>query len=115
MRVRAIDSLGDWIFGRGKNAYKSDLEAIKQSIMTRLKQWKGDCFFALEEGVDWNNYLDRGRKTLLDIDIKRVILQTGGVLRISDYSSTLDRESRALTVTATVDTIIGVLRITEEL
>jgi hypothetical protein len=113
MIMRALDSSGDWVFGRGKNSYKTDIDAIMQSISTRLNQWKGDCFFATQDGVDWNNYLDRGRKTLLDVDIKRVILQTGGVLRISSFESTLDRDTRAVSVSASVDTTIGTIDFSE--
>lgn len=113
MIVRALDADRDWIFGRGINAYKKDMDALKQSIGTRLRQWKYDCFFATQDGVDWNNFLDIGRKTLLDSDIKRVILQTGGVLRISSYSSTLDNETRALSVSASIDTVFGAVDFSE--
>ena len=89
MIVRALDANGDWTFGSGKQNYLSALNALKQQIVTRLKSWKGNCFFALQDGVDWNNYLDIGTKNLLDLDIKRVVLQTGGVLRMRNYSSIL--------------------------
>lgn len=115
MIVRSLDSNHDWIFGRGINAYKKDMEALKQSIKTRLLQWKTDCFFATNEGVDWNNFLDIGRKTFLDSDIKRVILQTGGVLRISSYSSTLDSDTRSLSVSVSVDTVFGAVDFSEVL
>lgn len=113
MKVRALDSTNDWTFGRGLQSYKSDLDALNQSIITRLRQWKGNCFFAVNEGVDWNSYLGRGTKKLLDLDIKRVILQTGGVLKISSYESTLDRDTRALSVTASISTVYGDLALEE--
>jgi hypothetical protein len=109
MKSRALDSDGDWQFGRGLQSYVTEANALKQNILTRLRQWKGDCFFATTEGVDYNNYLDIGRKNDLDRDIKRVILQTAGVLRISDFTSTLNRDSRNVTISLQVSTIFGTL------
>jgi len=113
MIVRALDSAGDWTFGAGRQNYLTEVDAVKQCVMTRLKSWKGNCFFDLEAWVDWNNYLDIGTKTLLDLDIKRVILGTDKVLKISSYNSTLDTENRKLTVRAKVETFYGNLTIDE--
>jgi hypothetical protein len=115
MRVRALDTLHDWQYGKGKQSYTTDLGALKQSIDTRLNQWLGDCFFSTTEGVDWNNLLDIGTQALLDLEIKRVILQTGGVLRIDAYTSTLDAEDRSIAIEAKLTTIYGDLSITEAL
>ncbi len=115
MKTRALDSVGDWQFGRGKQSYKTESNALQQNIKTRLKSWKGDCFFSTTDGVDWANYLDIGTKTLLDLDIKRVILQTGGVLRIVSFTSILDSDSRSVTVSASLDTIFGTITIVEEI
>jgi len=115
MLVRALDSNHDFQFGRGKQSYFADLAALKQSVGTRLLQWKNNCFFAMDDGVDWNNLLDIGTKAALDLDIKRVILQTGGVLRISAYESTLDSTTRAMSVSCTISTIYGDLAYQESL
>lgn len=115
MTVRALDANHDFQFGRGLQSYKSDLDALEQSIDTRLNQWKGNCFFATDDGVDWNNELDIGTKVALDLDLKRVILQTGGVLRISGYTSTLDTVTRAVSVSCNISTIYGDLPYQETL
>ena len=113
MKTRALDSQGDWQFGRGLQSYATEKNALKQNISTRLKSWRNDCFFAMDDGVDWQNYLDIGQKNFLDLDIKRVILQTEGVLRISSYTSTLDTAERRVTITATVATIFGLVTVEE--
>jgi hypothetical protein len=107
MIVRALDSNGDWTFGSGKQNYLSEISAVKQNVLTRLRSWKGNCFFDVDSGVDWGNYLDIGTKLLLDLDIKRVILGTDKVLKISSYSSMLDTGERKLTVSAAIDTYYG--------
>lgn len=105
---RNLDSSNDWTFGRGIQNYTRDLDAVKINIKTRLQSWKSDCFFALTEGVDYNNLLDVGTKSLLDSDIKRVILQSEGVLRITSFESELDRTERGFSAEAEVDTIYGI-------
>jgi len=111
--VRALDADHDFVFGRGLQSYKSDLDALKQSVKTRLMQWKNNCFFAMDEGVDYANELDIGTKDALDADVKRVILQTGDVLRIDNYSSTLDTDSRALSISCEIQTKYGNLALEE--
>lgn len=113
MKTRALDTTGDWEFGKGLQSYVTEKDALKQDISTRLKQWKGDCYFALNDGVDWNNYLDIGTKELLDLDIKRVILQTGGVLRITNYSSTLNHNTRGVSIESNVETVFGTVTINQ--
>jgi len=110
MIVRSIDISGDFTFGRGKANYKTGKDAIMQSIQTHLKSWKGDCFFALDDGVDYNNFLDRNTKTFLDNDIKRVILQSDGVIRIDSFSSEIG-EDRDYTSNASVMTIYGIIEV----
>lgn len=104
---RNVDSDGDWEFGKGKQSYTKDLQAILLNIKTRLKSWKGDSFSNPAEGVDYNNYLDKGTKSFLDADVKRVILQSEGVIKIKSYSSELNRSSRGFTANAEILTIYG--------
>lgn len=114
--VRAVDEDGDWTFGAGAQSYRRDRDAMEQSIRTRLLSWNGDCFFALPEGVDWNNYIGPGRKRSLDQDIKRVLLQTEGVLTIAEgsYRSEIDPATRTITIEATIRTLYGEVRLNEE-
>lgn len=112
MKTRALDANGDWQFGRGLQSYKTERDALEQNISTRLKSWKNDCFFSMSDGVDYANLLDKGTKALLDLDIKRCLLQTEGVLRIDSYSSTLDQTSRELVIVSEVFTIFGKVEVT---
>jgi hypothetical protein len=107
MIIRALDSDGDWTFGKGKSNYRTGLDAIQANIRTRLREWKGDCFYSTASGVDYNNLLDVGTETLLNNDIKRVILQSDGVVKITSYISDFDRIYRTLTVSCEVQTIYG--------
>jgi len=113
MIIRNLTVDGDFTFGQGIQNYKRDLAAIELNIQTRLKSWKGDCFYKPAEGVDYNNFLDVGTKNFLDSDVKRVILQSEGVIKITEYESSLDRDSRALTASVTIITIFGIVTLVE--
>jgi hypothetical protein len=105
MIIRRNDDNGDWQYGRGKADYLKDEDALKQNLKTRLASWLRDCFFDLNAGVDYNNYLDIGSKSFLDLNVKQVILQTADVIKINTYESTI--EERELTITANIYTIYG--------
>jgi len=110
--IRALDANDDWTFGKGIANYLTNEDAIALNVRTRLRSWFGDCFFAVAEGVDYNNLLDIGTETLLNGDIRRVILQTEGVLRIETYESAINRTTRAFSVDTTIVTIFGNVTVT---
>ncbi len=108
MIIRNSTASNDFSFGKGLSDYLTNENAILHNIKTRLLQWKGDCFYAEAEGVDYNNLLDVGTKNLLDSDVKRIILQSEGVIKINAFESTLDNTERAYSGEATITTIFGV-------
>jgi hypothetical protein len=106
MIFRRLDENDDWTFGKGKNNFLKDLNAVKLDIKTRLSFWVGDCFFSSTEGVDYNNYLDVGTKDFLDLDIKKNILKTENVQRITGFESSIDAD-RNYSAKAKIMTIYG--------
>ena len=95
MQVRATqkDSEGysEWLFGHSIADYKNGLNQIIQDIYTALYEWKYNCFFALDNGLDWSSWLGyKGQKDLLDQDIIEVIQNRQGVLNLSNFNSTLE-------------------------
>jgi hypothetical protein len=110
MIVRALDDQGDWTFGRGKNDYLSQNDAVAQDIQTRLNSYLGDCFFDLNAGVDWFNLLGSKNIVGLNLALKTVILNTENVLGITELSLEIDSK-RELTVTYEVQTsFLGFIR-----
>ena len=53
MRIRNIDKSGDWMFGNSQSNYVRDEYAVILDIKMRLREWFGDCFFALQNGIPW--------------------------------------------------------------
>ena len=107
MIIRAIDSNGDWTFGKGLSSYKKDLAGLSQNIKTRLLEWKGDCFFDNAAGVDWKTRLGKSSqlKPLIE-EVRTVILKTDGVLQVINLDANLN-SNRKLTISYSVKTVFG--------
>lgn len=107
MIFRTLTTQGDWTFGSGVYGYSTEEKAVELNIKTRLLSWKGDCFFAADDWVDWLGRLDKGQEANLKNELKNVILQSFGVVAVNSIEGTLDRDSRNFTVTYNIDTIYG--------
>lgn len=105
MIVRALDTDGDWEFGKGKNDYKSANKAIEQNIGTRLNSFLGDCFFDNSAGLDWFNLLGTKNLLALKLAINAAILNTEGVTKILSVDVLLESSNRLATFTYIVETI----------
>lgn len=104
MIFRALDSNHDWTFGRGIGCYTRENQAIGLNIKTRLLSWLNDCFFDLEAGIDWVNRLgSKNQRELLELDLRRVILQTDQVTGILSFDTSL--VGRRFTANYSVETI----------
>lgn len=90
MIVRALDQNGDWTFGKGKNDYKSGLDAFAQSLQTRCSMILGDCFFAKQQGIDYFNLLGGGSALALNLAMSTTILNTENALEIKSLNFTVD-------------------------
>lgn len=88
MRIRNIDENNDWTFGAGQTNYVTGAYAVGLDIKLRLQEWLNDCFFALQNGINWKRRLGAfNQKLFLDNDIQRIARTTNGVLNIVDFES----------------------------
>lgn len=109
MRYRKLDANGDYSFGRGAADFWVDVpDAPAQAVKTRLALWQGQWFLDTQEGMPWKTRV-LGNRTAdtRDPSIRAHVLGTQGVLRITDYSSALNRDTRSFSVNLVLDTIYG--------
>jgi hypothetical protein len=104
--IRNLDSLGDWRFGKGLQSYARDEQAVEVNVATRLRSWIGDCFFALQDGIDWRSRLDIGQEEALKEELKACILQSYGVVSVDSVTLTKDADRRVI-VAYQMSTIFG--------
>lgn len=106
MIVRGVDTDGDWLFGKGRNDYKRNRDAISQNIKTRLKSFLGNCFFALNDGLDWPTLLGSKDPAMAKLAISTCILNTTGVTGMKLLTYSLD-EQRNLFLQYDVQSVEG--------
>lgn len=107
MIFRQITADGDWTFGAGLGNYASNEQAINLNIKTSLLSWVGDCFFALQFGVDWVRLLDTGQQANLQTALKTMILSLYGVVDVTEVIAFFDPMTRRLSVQYSVTTIFS--------
>ena len=96
MKIRRLDSEGDWDYGHSISSYYIDnAQSVGLNILTRLREWYRDCFFAMNKGIDYPTRLGNfNQKDNLDNDIQTTILNSADVIDITDFTSTYDRNTR---------------------
>lgn len=117
MIYRKLDANGDYTFGQGSgNFYKDQPEAVAQAVKTRLGLIEGEWFIDTTAGTPYNSrILGAGKVSSYDQAIQEVILNTSGVLRITEYSSGVDPDTREALIDCTIDTIYGTVSIQQTL
>lgn len=97
MKVRALDNNWDWRFGQSKQCYATESLGCAYDIKQKILCWYNDCFFDMQEGIDYKNLLgSKGGKTRLDNSVKKIIITNPDVVEITYFeSSVADREYRA--------------------
>lgn len=105
MKIRNLTRDGDWTFGKGRQDYLTGQDAIAEDVKTYLKLWTGNCFFALQAGVNWRQYLDKNQKTRLLAGLQTAIMSRFGVMGLTELSANLDAQTRRIVIRYTVQTI----------
>lgn len=108
MIVRSLDENGDWQFGKGKNDYRVNKEALPQNLASRIRSFLGDCFFALDAGIDWFGLLGSNQRVALKLAVSATILNTKDVLKINSVLINYG-ENRTITMSYEIDTVYGII------
>ena len=127
MRYRRLDSNHDMCFGRGVSDYLVDStnnpDAVAQAIKTRLLLFYGEWWENINDGIPmWQQVLGPRitDKTVVDRIIVDNILglklpdpdNRYAVTRIESVSSEFDSELREYTFVAVVNTVYGIVEVT---
>ena len=110
VKYRRLDGAGDMVFGSGLNAFLTDLEAVTQSVQTRLKLLRGEWWERPQDGLPlYQQMLGRpctqAQKELMDLLVTERIADTRKVTRVYDAQSAFD--GRAYRFICNVQTEFG--------
>ncbi|KVE23797.1 hypothetical protein WS67_21445 [Burkholderia singularis] len=109
MRYRRLDVDNDYAFGAGVADFLMNTpETVAQAVLTRLRLIQGEWFLDVTAGMPWaTDVLGKYTDGTADTAIRQCILGTQGVTELTNYSSSIDPQTRALKVTATINTFYG--------
>lgn len=116
MRYRRLTEDGDYSFGNSQVDYLRDVpEAVGLACASRLRLWLGEWFLDIEEGtLYFQGALGKKSQTEADETIQTRVLGTQGLTGIPEYNSSLDPDTRAMSVELQIDTIYGPTAVTLE-
>lgn len=104
MIFRSLDGEGDWNFGKGKESYLTDNNAIAMNIQTRLLSFFRDCWFDPDAGIDWLRLLgSKSTEQEIILNIRGTILQSYGVNRVNSIA--LQHSGRSVIISYDIDTL----------
>jgi len=102
------DNPHDWTFGKGRQNYLREGDAIAQSVKTRLLSFLGDCFFDTEAGVDWWRLMGGKDRVSLHAQVRSIILNTEGVMRIRSLDTSYNPANRGIQIRYEIDTLFTI-------
>lgn len=113
MTVRKLDENGD-IVTQGA-MFITGITEIEQTIRTRLKLFLGEYFRDITDGTPWfEQILGKGSSmSAREAALRNRIARTGGVVRLTSFSTDFDLNTRKYSVTVGALTTFGLLTVTE--
>ena len=104
-RFRGSRISDDWTFGKGLSDYLSGDDAIAKDIQTKVRTFRGECFFDGGVGVRWFAIL--GEKNLANVllEVRDVIFNVDGVIRVTDARVEPLDDNRNLVLRYWIDTV----------
>lgn len=106
--------------GKGQQDFTYGAYAVGQAIQTRLKLLKGEWWEDLESGLPlFNDILGKSGTTtnitITDSYIKEIILGTKDVTGIEEFTSTFDSTTRVYIFNCKVNTLYGIVIVSNTL
>lgn len=113
----ALATNGDWDVSTGDLLLTTGNEAIKQSVKIRLSFFQGEWFLDLDAGIPYYQsvMVKNPDPNLLHSIFRTALLETPGVQSVDELQLTINRETRQLTLTASITGDVGEFDIQEVL
>lgn len=110
MRIRRLDTNGDFMFGRGVSNYALNDEAIKQNVASRLKSFRNDWFLDQNQNIDWFTILGQknNEQTIIN-EVERVCLNSEGIVSVVSIDI-VKSDNRSANIEIVVNTVFSELQ-----
>lgn len=104
-RFRGTVQSEDWNFGKGLSDYLADDLAISKDIATKVRTFRGECFFDGAIGVRWFSILGEKNVTAVLFELQEVIYSVDGVTAVTDIRIEPLNDERTLVLRYWVNTV----------
>ena len=106
---RALNSSNDLIVNKGQLKLVSDGDEVVQHVRTRLQFYLEEWFLDLRAGTPYFQKIFTKPVNLANIEsiIKSRILNTDGVLRLTEFKMDYEKSSRVLNISFSAETEYG--------
>ena len=104
-RFRGSAISDDWCFGKGLSDYLSGDLAIAKDIATKVRTFRGECFFDNDVGVRWFSILGQKDLSAVTFELREVIFNVDGVVKVTDFTIDSLGEERTLMLRYWIDTV----------
>jgi hypothetical protein len=100
---------GDYAFGSGQQNFFIDSPAgVGQIVQTGMLLWEGEWYLNTTEGMPTlEGIMGYHSQATADLTVQNQISNTEFVTDIASFASTIDPDTRAYSVTTTIDTVFG--------
>ena len=106
MKTRTLDKNWDFRFGRGLNDYAQNSLNVAYAVKMKILSWYKDCFFAMNDGIDWKNILgSKLSKEEADASIKEIVQSEPEITDLIYFDSNV--EDRRYNCTIRFKTVYG--------
>lgn len=103
--IKGDPGYGDWLLADGDIVLTSDIDSagtnpILQNVLQRLRFMLGEFFMDTTQGFPWIQrvFVKGTREAEIDALVQDTILGTPGMLELSDYSASINRAARNLSL-----------------
>ena len=113
LKYRRMDENGDMVFGEtGDAGFLQQKDAMAQVIKTRLAACEGEWWEDDPGALPWyteilGSMVTQGRVEEIDLMVIERIMDTVGVISVSDIESSVERQRRHYHFTCTAHTVYG--------
>lgn len=114
---RQLSSTGDPLWGQGVANYLSNLNAVAQAVLTRLRLFQGEWWASTTDGLPlWQSILGQpaGQQSQQQMEtiISARILGTPWVISLASVQTGFNPQTRAFAYRASVNTQFGTIVVT---
>jgi hypothetical protein len=109
MQYRKLDRDGDMTFGHSAKDYFQDSpEAVAQSVLTRLRLWKGEWYLDTDEGTPYlQEILGKNKEASAVNALYKRVRDTEGVKSITNFQTSFNPDTRKMNFEIEIETDYG--------